>query len=381
MRRRPSPSTRPPGVAEACRSLWGPGPTRSSRRSERAGSGVAGGAGFPTGEKWRSVRSTGAGTRFAVCNGAEGEPATFKDRVLLRTNPYQALEGLAIAAYAVGAERAYLGVKEIFAAEVAAVRRALEEMESADALGGPDRGRDRTGPVPVRRGDRARGGDRRPPAAAPNGPALHPGPVREASGRQPDARQQRGDAVERPTHPGRRPRLAPGQRHGDLPGDHGLHRLRGRPAGGRVRAPYGYAAAAPDRGPRGRPTGRPPGEGRVPGSLEHGHRPAGARHTHGLRLDAPGRDRTGCRWFRRLRRLGVHGPGGLDVLPISLRGVLRPVPSVQVRDGRSHQGAGGDRGGERDRTRTSRSPWSGPEARPTARSARCPPGRACWSRA
>ena len=70
-----------------------------------------GGAGFPTGEKWRSIRGTGTGARFAVCNGAEGEPATFKDRTLLRTNPYQVLEGLAIAAYAVGAERAYIGIK------------------------------------------------------------------------------------------------------------------------------------------------------------------------------------------------------------------------------------------------------------------------------
>ena len=94
-----------------------------------------GGAGFPTGEKWRSIRTTGTGARFAVCNGAEGEPATFKDRTLLRTNPYQVLEGLAIAAYAVGAERAYIGVKEIFSQEVQAVRRALAEMEQAGALG------------------------------------------------------------------------------------------------------------------------------------------------------------------------------------------------------------------------------------------------------
>ena len=83
-----------------------------------------GGAGFPTGEKWRSVRTVGAGPRFAVCNGAEGEPATFKDRLLLRTNPYQVLEGLAIAAHAVGAERAYLGVKETFTPEIEAVGRA-----------------------------------------------------------------------------------------------------------------------------------------------------------------------------------------------------------------------------------------------------------------
>ncbi|MGZ5297883.1 MAG: NADH-ubiquinone oxidoreductase-F iron-sulfur binding region domain-containing protein [Actinomycetota bacterium] len=94
-----------------------------------------GGAGFSTAEKWRSIRSTGTGARFAVCNGAEGEPATFKDRTLLRTNPYQVLEGLAIAAYAVGAERAYIGVKETFVPEAEAVRRAIEEMEEADALG------------------------------------------------------------------------------------------------------------------------------------------------------------------------------------------------------------------------------------------------------
>ena len=95
-----------------------------------------GGAGFPTGEKWRAIRTTGTGTRFAVCNGAEGEPATFKDRLLLRTNPFQVLEGLAIAGYAVGAERCYIGVKETFTEEIEAVGRALEEMDAADALGG-----------------------------------------------------------------------------------------------------------------------------------------------------------------------------------------------------------------------------------------------------
>jgi NADH-quinone oxidoreductase subunit F len=95
-----------------------------------------GGGAFPTGDKWRSIRSTGTGARFAVCNGAEGEPATFKDRSLLRANPYQVMEGLAIAAYAVGAERCYVGVKGSFTEEVRAVQHALEEMRGADALGG-----------------------------------------------------------------------------------------------------------------------------------------------------------------------------------------------------------------------------------------------------
>jgi NADH-quinone oxidoreductase subunit F len=94
-----------------------------------------GGAGFPTGEKWRSIRTTGTGVRYALCNGAEGEPATFKDRLLLRTDPYQVLEGLAIAAHAVGAERAYIGLKADFEQEIRTVRRALEEMQGADALG------------------------------------------------------------------------------------------------------------------------------------------------------------------------------------------------------------------------------------------------------
>jgi NADH-quinone oxidoreductase subunit F len=102
----------------------------------RSGLRGRGGAGFPTGEKWRAIRTTGTGGRFAVCNGAEGEPATFKDRLLLRTNPYQVLEGLAIAAYAIGAERAYVGVKEAFGREQTALRRALNEMQQADALGG-----------------------------------------------------------------------------------------------------------------------------------------------------------------------------------------------------------------------------------------------------
>jgi NADH:ubiquinone oxidoreductase subunit F (NADH-binding) len=94
-----------------------------------------GGAGFPTGEKWRAIRTTGTGDRYVVANGAEGEPATFKDRALLRTNPYQVLEGLAIAAHAVGARRAYLGLKEAFSPEAARVRAALAEMGEAGALG------------------------------------------------------------------------------------------------------------------------------------------------------------------------------------------------------------------------------------------------------
>jgi NADH-quinone oxidoreductase subunit F len=90
-----------------------------------------GGAGFPTGDKWRAIREVGTGDRFVVCNAAEGEPATFKDRYLLRRNPYQVLEGLLIAAYAVGAKAAYIGLKETFTAESDALVAAAKEMHDA----------------------------------------------------------------------------------------------------------------------------------------------------------------------------------------------------------------------------------------------------------
>lgn len=73
-----------------------------------------GGAGFPTGTKWRSVREaaaeTGSSARLVV-NGAEGEPGTYKDRLLLETNPYQVLEGVLIARHAIGADQVHIGVK------------------------------------------------------------------------------------------------------------------------------------------------------------------------------------------------------------------------------------------------------------------------------
>jgi NADH-quinone oxidoreductase subunit F len=93
-----------------------------------------GGAGFPTGRKWASVRSSGLGTRFVVGNAAEGEPATFKDRTLIRLDPYRIVEGAAIAAFAVGAGTVYLATKRSYAREVQALTRAALEMSAAGLL-------------------------------------------------------------------------------------------------------------------------------------------------------------------------------------------------------------------------------------------------------
>src|SRR6185295_171230 len=103
---------------------------------ERAGLRGRGGAGFPTARKWRSVLEggPGLGDRYVVVNGAEGEPGTFKDRPLMRVNPYQVIEGLAVAATVVGAREAFVAVKASFAPEIEALERALREMAAAGLL-------------------------------------------------------------------------------------------------------------------------------------------------------------------------------------------------------------------------------------------------------
>lgn len=102
----------------------------------RSGLQGRGGAGFPAGIKWASVRQQPCPTTYVVCNAAEGEPGTFKDRWLLRTNPYQVLEGTVIAARAVGAREAFVALKERFTTERAAVTRARDELAEAGLLGG-----------------------------------------------------------------------------------------------------------------------------------------------------------------------------------------------------------------------------------------------------
>lgn len=92
-----------------------------------------GGAGFPTGTKWRSVRDAAAATASSprlVVNGAEGEPGTYKDRLLLATNPFQVLEGVLVAAHAIGADQVHIGVKA-GAGQAGALRGALAAVVAA----------------------------------------------------------------------------------------------------------------------------------------------------------------------------------------------------------------------------------------------------------
>jgi NADH:ubiquinone oxidoreductase subunit F (NADH-binding) len=92
-----------------------------------------GGAGFPTGRKWRTVleNRSAADATTVVVNGAEGEPGSFKDRAILRTNPYRTLEGACIAAAVVGADRVVVALKAGATVEVARVRAAIDEIVAA----------------------------------------------------------------------------------------------------------------------------------------------------------------------------------------------------------------------------------------------------------
>lgn len=71
-----------------------------------------GGAGFPCGLKWELARKGGNGQRYVICNADEGEVGTFKDRYLLENDPFTLIEGIAIASYAVGAQQAYIYLRE-----------------------------------------------------------------------------------------------------------------------------------------------------------------------------------------------------------------------------------------------------------------------------
>jgi NADH:ubiquinone oxidoreductase subunit F (NADH-binding) len=123
------------GGGEALARVLGMEPAAAIDALRRAGLRGRGGAGFPTAVKWLGVQRDPAPIRYVCCNGAEGEPGTFKDRWLLRLNPYQVIEGLAIAAHITSARTAYLCVKRLFAPEIAAVQRALDELRDAGLVG------------------------------------------------------------------------------------------------------------------------------------------------------------------------------------------------------------------------------------------------------
>ena len=95
-----------------------------------------GGAGFPAGAKWEIVRNASGENKTVICNADESEPGTFKDRALMDTYPELVLEGMLIAAWAVGAERGIIYIRHEYGRQRKSLGRALKAAREAGLIGG-----------------------------------------------------------------------------------------------------------------------------------------------------------------------------------------------------------------------------------------------------
>jgi len=101
----------------------------------RSGLRGRGGAGYPTGLKWRTVAKAPGDSKYVICNADEGDPGAFMDRSVLESDPQRVLEGMAIAGYAVGASRGYVYCRAEYPLAVARLKTAIREAGRAGLLG------------------------------------------------------------------------------------------------------------------------------------------------------------------------------------------------------------------------------------------------------
>jgi formate dehydrogenase iron-sulfur subunit len=94
-----------------------------------------GGAAFPAGIKWRTVRATTAAQKYVVCNADEGDSGTFSDRMTMEGDPYMLIEGMAIAGVAVGATQGYIYIRSEYPHAIATINTAIQLAQSAGYLG------------------------------------------------------------------------------------------------------------------------------------------------------------------------------------------------------------------------------------------------------
>lgn len=102
---------------------------------EKSGLRGRGGGGFPTGRKWRFTAANRGGKSYVVCNGDEGDPGAFMDRSVMEGDPHKLLEGIAIAAFAIGADEAYIYVRAEYPLAIKRLRKAIKDAEERNFLG------------------------------------------------------------------------------------------------------------------------------------------------------------------------------------------------------------------------------------------------------
>ncbi len=123
------------GFAALRKCLALPNPAALVDMIETSGLRGRGGAGFPTGRKWASVRAAAGKEKYIICNGDEGDPGAFMDRMLLESYPYRVLEGMIIASLAVGAEEGILYIRHEYSLAVKRIREAIAVCEKHNLLG------------------------------------------------------------------------------------------------------------------------------------------------------------------------------------------------------------------------------------------------------
>ncbi|UCG62791.1 MAG: 4Fe-4S binding protein [Candidatus Zixiibacteriota bacterium] len=111
-----------------------------------------GGAGFSAGRKWATCKKIQSDIRYVICNGDEGDPGAFMDRAIMEGDPHAVLEGLAIAAYAVGSSRGYIYVREEYPLAVVNLQKAIEQAEQLGLLGDNILGSDFSFKISISRG-------------------------------------------------------------------------------------------------------------------------------------------------------------------------------------------------------------------------------------
>ena len=94
-----------------------------------------GGAGFPTGKKWRFCRDAKGDSKYMICNADEGDPGAFMNRSLIEGDPHAVLEGLLIAAYAIGASSGYVYIRAEYPLAIQRLRKAIAQMHELGLLG------------------------------------------------------------------------------------------------------------------------------------------------------------------------------------------------------------------------------------------------------
>ncbi len=102
---------------------------------ERSGLRGRGGGGFPTGRKWKFARKAAADQKYLICNADEGDPGAFMDRAVCESDPHRLLEGMLIAAYAIGATRAYVYIRAEYPLAVNRLTEAISQARDCGLMG------------------------------------------------------------------------------------------------------------------------------------------------------------------------------------------------------------------------------------------------------